>query len=57
MKNEQAIEFIFDEYAHTQMGWIYFKLKIMKSIENSLLQNEYVNNVVKYVIMLHCYCK
>jgi len=33
------------------MGWFYFKIKIVKSMENPLMQIEYANNVVKYVLL------
>ena len=51
MKNEKAVEFIFDEYTYVQMNSFYFTLKIMKSIENPPLQNKYAKKVVKCMLL------
>ena len=45
-KNERTVKFIFEEFAHVQMGWFYFKIKIIKTVEIPLL-NENADKTFK----------
>ena len=51
IKNSLAIRFMFKDLVCIQMGWSYFNLCVLNSVENPMLQIEYSNLAVKCVLL------
>ena len=51
IKNSLAIRFISKDLVCIQMGWFYFNLCILNSVENPMLQNEYSKLALKCVLL------
>ena len=50
-QHSKAIEFRFTELIDIQMGWFYFDIAFLRSVENPLLQKEHETTAVKCALL------
>ena len=51
IKNSFAIRFVFKDLVCAQIGWFYFNLRVLNSVENPLLRRHYSNLSAKCVLL------
>jgi len=55
-QHSDAVEFKFTDLVEVQMGWFYFNIAFLRSVENPLLKNEHVNTAIKCALLPSISC-
>ena len=50
-QHSEAVEFKFTDLVEVQMGWFYFNIAFLRSVENPLLQSEHFNTAIKCALL------